>query len=139
MIIVIDASAGIEIALDRSKSSLFNQKILSAKKVITSDLYKIEVANVIWKYVRANFLEREKANRTLALAQNLVDEFIDISENNEEAMNESIRIGHSTYDLLYFTLARRHGSSLMTLDAKLIKIAEDAGIDVISGVERNQI
>jgi predicted nucleic acid-binding protein len=132
MIIVIDASAGIEIALDRSKSSLFNQKILSATKVITSDLYKIEVANVIWKYVRANFLERQKANRTLALAQNLVDEFIDISENNEEAMNESIRIGHSTYDLLYFTLARRYSSSLMTLDAKLKKIAEDAGIDVIS-------
>jgi len=132
MIIVIDASAGIEIALDRSKSSLFNQKILSAKKVITSDLYKIEVANVIWKYVRANFLERQKANRTLALAQNLVDEFIDISENNEEAMNESIRIGDSTYDLLYFTLARRYSSSLMTLDAKLKKIAEDAGIDVIS-------
>jgi predicted nucleic acid-binding protein len=105
---------------------------LSATKVITSDLYKIEVANVIWKYVRANFLERQKANRTLALAQNLVDEFIDISENNEEAMNESIRIGHSTYDLLYFTLARRHSSSLMTLDAKLKKIAEDAGIDVIS-------
>lgn len=132
MIIVIDASAGIEIALNRSKSLIFNQKILSAKKVISSDLYKIEVANVIWKYVKANLLEREKANRTLELAQNLVDEFIDISENNEEAMNESIRIGHSTYDLLYFTLARRYSSSLMTLDIKLRKIAEDAGIEIIS-------
>lgn len=132
MIIVIDASAGIEIALDRSKSSIFNQKILSAKKVITTDLYKIEVANVIWKYVKTNLLEREKANKTLELAQSLVDEFIDISENNEEAMNESIRTGHSTYDLLYFTLARRYSSSLMTLDIKLKKIAEDAGIDVIS-------
>jgi len=133
MIIVIDASAGIEIALDRSKSFLFNQKLLLARKVISSDLYKIEVANVIWKYVKANLLEKEKANKTLELAQNLVDEFIDISENNEEAMNESIRIGHSTYDLLYFTLARRYSSSLMTLDIKLKEISEKAGIEVISG------
>jgi predicted nucleic acid-binding protein len=132
MIIVIDTSAGIEIVLERSKSSVFNQKILSARKVITSDLYKIEVANVIWKYVKANLLDKNKANKTLELTQGLVDEFIDISENNEEAMNESIRTGHSTYDLLYFTLARRYGASLMTLDAKLKELAGNSGIDVIA-------
>jgi hypothetical protein len=33
MIIVIDASAGIEIVLERLKSSVFNQKILSARNV----------------------------------------------------------------------------------------------------------
>ena len=97
MIIVIDASAGIEIILNRSKSAFFNRKILSARKIITSDLYKIEVANVIWKYVKANLLEKNRANQALALVQGLVDEFIDIAENNEEAMNESIRTGHSTY------------------------------------------
>jgi predicted nucleic acid-binding protein len=132
MIIVIDASAGIEIVLERSRSSVLNQKILSARKVITSDLYKIEVANVIWKYVKANLLDKNKANMTLELTQGLVDEFINISENNEEAMNESIRTGHSTYDLLYFTLARRYGASLMTLDAKLKELAENSGIDVIA-------
>jgi predicted nucleic acid-binding protein len=132
MIIVIDTSAGIEIVLQRSKSSLLNQMVLSARKVITSDLYKIEAANVLWKYVKANLLEKNKANKTLELTQGLVDEFIDISENNEEAMNESIRTGHSTYDLLYFTLARRYGASLMTLDAKLKGLAENSGIDVIA-------
>lgn len=133
MIIVLDASAGIEIALDRSKADIFNQKLLSANKVIASDLYKIEVANVIWKYVKANMLEKARANKTLELAQSLVDEFIDIAENNEESMNESIRIGHSTYDLLYFTLARRYSATLITLDIKLKNIAENAGIEVISG------
>jgi predicted nucleic acid-binding protein len=132
MIIVIDASAGIEIVLERLKSSVFSQKIISARKVITSDLYKIEAANVIWKYVKANLVEKNMANKILELTQGLVDEFIDISENNEEAMNESIRTGHSTYDLLYFTLARRYGASLMTLDTKLKKLAESSGIDVIA-------
>jgi predicted nucleic acid-binding protein len=132
MIIVIDAGAGIEIALDRAKAAFFSQKILSARKVITSDLYKAETANVIWKYVKANLLKKLYANRTLELAQGLVDEYIDIAENNEEAMNESIRIGHPTYDLLYFSLARRYGASLMTLDTKLKDIAEKSGIDVIA-------
>ena len=132
MIIILDASAGIEIALDRAKSSELNEKPLFAKKIISSDLYKIDAANVIWKYVKANLLAKERANRTLELAQGLVDEFIDIAENNEEAMNESIRMGHSTYDLLYFTLARRYGSTLMTLDNKLKLIAEKNGIEVIS-------
>lgn len=132
MNIVIDASAGIEIVLNRPRSLLFNQQILSASKVISTDLYKAEVANVIWKYVKSNLLEKKTANKTLELAQNLVDEFIDIAENNEEAMNESIRIGHSVYDLMYFTLARRYSSTLMTLDTKLKGIAEYAGIDVIS-------
>ncbi len=130
MTIVLDASAGIEVVFNRSKAELFNHALITADKVISSDLYKIEVANVIWKYVSAGLVEKQKANKILSLAQNLVDEFIDIAENNEEAMNEAIRTGHSTYDLLYFTLARRHGASLMTLDVKLKNIAENAGIDV---------
>lgn len=67
----------------------------------------------------------------LSLAQNLVDEFIDIAENNEEALHEAIRIDHSCYDLLYFTLARRQGATLMTLDKKLKTLAENAGIEVM--------
>ena len=100
--------------------------------MITSDLYKIESANVIWKYFKAGLLNKEQANSALELAQGLVDEYIDIAENNEEAMNESIRLNHSTYDMLYFTLARRSGGALMTMDQKLQSIAKKAGLDIIS-------
>ncbi len=132
MNIVLDASAGIEIALDRPKASSFNKELLSADKTISSALYKAEVANVLRKYVSAGLLDKEKANKALNHAQGLVDEFIDISENNEEAMNEALRLGHSVYDLLYFTLARRYSSALLTLDAKLKTLAKKAGIDVVS-------
>jgi len=50
MNIVLDASAGIEIALDRPRASIFNQNLLSAEKTISSALYKAEVANVLQKY-----------------------------------------------------------------------------------------
>lgn len=132
MIIVLDASAAMEIVLNRPRASCFIELIAKAKKTISSDLFKAEVANVIWKYVKAGLLPKERASRTLELAENLVDEFIDIALNNEEAMNESIRCGHSTYDMLYFTLARRYSSTLMTLDAKLSMLAEKNGLDVVS-------
>jgi len=102
MIIVLDASAGIEIALDREKAKIFEAQLLNASKIITSDLYKAETANVIWKYVKANLLPKEDAMQIYGNCENIIDEFVDISENAEEAISESIRLNHSTYDLLYF-------------------------------------
>jgi predicted nucleic acid-binding protein len=132
VIVVLDASAGIEIALRRAKASTFNQTIIEAQKVISSDLYKIEVTNTIWKYVQAKLLTKEIAKEILRLSLSLVDHYIDISENNEESLYEAIRLNHSTYDMLYFTLARRNAATLLTLDKHLAQIALDSGIDIIS-------
>jgi len=131
MIIVLDASAGIEIVFGRERAGDFTAQVLTASKVITSDLYKAETANVIWKYVQAGLLKKEKAILSLELCVNLIDDFVDISENNEEAINESIRLNHSVYDLLYFTLARRNGAMLLTLDKKLNELSEENGITTL--------
>lgn len=131
MKVILDASAGIEIVLSRSKAHKLCKILSNSKKVISSDLYKIEIANVLWKYVKAGFLEPEKTNNLLSLAMELVDEFIDISKNNEEAMREAMRLNHSTYDLLYFTLARRYGATLITLDRKLNQICRESGISIM--------
>jgi len=131
MIVVLDASAGIEIALDRPRSEEFTQIVGSADKVVSSELYKAEVANVIWKYVRAGLMPNEMASQKLEQAQDIVDEFIDISENNDEALSESIRIGHPVYDILYLTLARRNGAKLLTVDKKLKAVCEKSGVSVV--------
>jgi predicted nucleic acid-binding protein len=130
MIAVLDASAGIEIALGREKAKIFNSHMIEATKIISSDLYKAETSNVIWKYVKANLLTKENAMQTYKYCESIVEEFIDISENAEEAINESIRLNHSTYDLLYFILARRNGGVLITLDKKLGDLAEKNGIEI---------
>ena len=131
MTLVLDASAGIEIVLEQARSVEFSREIEVSDGVISSELYRAEIANVIWKYVKAGFLEKEKATTTLILAENLVDYFVPISENNEETIMESIRIGHSPYDILYYTLARRNGARLLTMDKKLKLICQNSGIDTI--------
>jgi len=85
MILVLDANAGIEIALDLPRAQQFLSLVESAEKVITSSLYRAEVANVIWKYVKAGLVPKNVASEKLELAQGLVDEFVDCSGNNEES------------------------------------------------------
>ncbi len=109
MIVVLDASAGIEIGLGRDGSRKYEDSLEQASKVITSDLYKAEVTNVLWKYVKAKLLPKDVALQRLQYCIHLIDEYIDITENNQESLIESIRIDHSVYDVLYLTIARRNG------------------------------
>lgn len=130
MIVVLDASAAIEIALSRHNAELYEMKIEKASKVMTSELYKAETANVLWKYNIAGLLNREEVQKRLRYCDELIDEYIDISENNEEALNEGIRMKHSVYDLLYLVIARRNGAILLTQDKKLNEIANEAGVEI---------
>lgn len=131
MIVVLDASAGIEIGLGRYNSQKYKESLEQASKVITSDLYKAEVTNVLWKYVKAKLLVKDVALQRLQYCLNLIDEYIDITENNQESLIESIRIDHSVYDVLYLTIARRNGAILITQDKKLRDIAREQGIETI--------
>ena len=118
-----DASAGIEIALDKESAAKFHAELEDPTIVISSDFYKVETANVIWKYFKANLLNKEEALRILRLCNNLMDEYVDIASNNKEALVECMRLNHPAYDLFYLTLARRRGGVLFRLDKKLIKLA----------------
>lgn len=130
MILVLDASAAVAVVLEQEGSSDFMAEIEKAETVISSDLYKIEIANVIWKYVRAGELDKEKSGETLRMALGLVDEFVDIAKNVEEALGESIRQSHPTYDMLYYTLTRRKGGKILTKDKRLREICIQGGVEV---------
>lgn len=131
MMYILDASAGIEIALDKENAHIFTSQIQSNAKIVTTELYKAETANVIWKYFRANLLSKEDALRTLKYCDDLVDEYVDISSNYEESLVESMRLNHPTYDLLYLTLARRRGGILLTMDKKLKRLSLENGVQIL--------
>jgi predicted nucleic acid-binding protein len=129
VIIVLDSNAAMEVVLKRGKSTVFGKLIGSAEKVVSSEFFRIETANVIRKYYHGKYIKKADCNRLLELAENLVDEFIPIKENHQEALNEAIRLGYSAYDMLYLTLARRMGAILATLDPPLNLLAKKEGIE----------
>ncbi len=57
MIIVVDASAAIEMALNLESADLFRSVIERADIVIAPDTYPSEVCNVFWKYRTYNDLD----------------------------------------------------------------------------------
>lgn len=130
MICVVDASAGVEIALNRSSAARFNELIETASKIITSDLYKAETANALWKYHKAALLSKEEVLETHRYCEQIIDDFVDLSVNSEESLVESMRLNHPAYDLFYLTLARRRGAVLLTMDRKLKKLAMENGVDM---------
>lgn len=131
MIVVLDASAGIDIGLGKENSQRYRKILEQASRVISSALYKAEVANVLWKYVKAKLLPKDEALQRLQYCTDLIDEFIDIGDNNQESLMESIRIDLSVYDVLYLTIARRNGALLITQDKKLSEKAKELGIEVV--------
>ena len=131
MIIVLDSNAAIEIVLNREKGKTFSRLIETAEKIITSEFFRIEVANVIRKYYQGKYIPKSDCGKILELAEGLIDEFVPIKENYMEAFNESIRINYPAYDMLYLTLARRTGALLMTLDRPLNTIAKKEGIETV--------
>jgi predicted nucleic acid-binding protein len=131
MIVVLDSNAAIAIVLRQEKGKIFRKIIETSEKVISSEFFKIEVANVIRKYYKGNYIKKEDCNKVLELSENLVDEFIPIKENSIEALHEAIRLDYSAYDMLYLILARRNGALLMTLDHPLNMIAKKEKIEIV--------
>ena len=86
------------------------------------------MANVLLKYSRGGFIEKTICDKLLTLAESLIDDFVDISENNHEALKEAIRLNHSVYDMLFITIARSRNAVLLTLDKRLKDLAERESI-----------
>jgi len=128
MTIVLDSCTAIEIILNRENAGKLKEILSSADEIVTSSLYRIEVASVLLKYYKGGFIEKNTCDRLLTLAENLIDSFVDISENNHEALREAIRLNHSAYDMLFLTISRSRDAKLLTLDERLKKLAEQEDI-----------
>jgi len=131
VIAILDSNAAIEIVLKRQNEKPLRELIESSEKTASSEFFRIEVANVIRKYYRGKYIKKSDCNKIMELAENLIDEFVPIKENRLEALNEAIRLNYTAYDMLYLTLARRMGATLVTLDHPLLVIAKKEGIETI--------
>jgi predicted nucleic acid-binding protein len=128
--LVIDASASVRAAIGGDHAPAILDALETADWVATSALHGAEAGNALWKYARAGRLAAADAAMLLSAITASVDEVVPVSENLDEALAEAIRLSHPVYDLLYLTLARRRGATLVTVDARLAALAEAAGIAV---------
>ena len=129
--IVLDCSAAMAILFETEEGSAFVSLMLKDEKAISSQLFVAELHSALRKHVKAGDFDTALAHTLIRQALDLVDEFVDMRENGIEAFDESIRHNHSSYDMLYLTLARRNGATLFTLDRRLIALCEQLKIGCV--------
>ena len=130
MRIVLDASAAIEIALDRAKGSHFAEVLQQAEEILAPDLMVCEVINAIWKYHEFENFDLSICDDAIDLGLNLVDSLVPSSELCREAFLLARTARKPAYDMFYLALCRRADATLLTLDNSLKKEALRQGIRV---------
>jgi predicted nucleic acid-binding protein len=131
MRIVLDASAAIEVVLNRSKSSALADLLSQAEEVLAPDLLVSEATNVIWKCHRFEGLDRDSCEQALNAAVTIPDRLIPSVALYREAFLLAEVSKRPAYDMFYVALARREDAALLTLDAGLKSLAAKQGVRVI--------
>lgn len=130
MRVVLDASAAVEIALNRGKAAHLAGMLDQAEQILAPDLLFPEVVNAIWKEHQLGGLGLSICDEALSILPGLVDTLIPSSEIYREAFLLSRTARRPAYDMFYLALARREDAALLTLDAALKKEALREGIRI---------
>jgi len=131
MIIVLDASAALEVALNNSDSIKFSALIENAKLVIAPDIYPSEVVNAFWKYANYSDMDEEKCKSGIDYCIDLIEDFISTKLLSREVFSEAVNHQHPSYDIFYAVIARRNDALLLSKDKKLKKIAKSMGVKTV--------
>jgi predicted nucleic acid-binding protein len=126
--IVLDASAALEVALNRKRAAELSAYLDAADEVLAPELFVPEVLNAIWKLHHFGNLSLSACDGALEVLL----EFIDTLVSNQELHREAFLLSRTTrrpaYDMFYLALAKREDAALMTLDNTLRKQAVRQGI-----------
>ena len=113
---ILDASAAVHLVLNQACAPQLAAKLEEVVVVTAPDLFCSEVANALWKYVKAGELSPDLAVPRLEEGLALVDSLIPERLLAPEALVAAIRHQHSAYDMMYAVLARRSGAMVITMD-----------------------
>lgn len=122
MRVVLDASAALCLVMRLPEAVALAQRLQPGTQVLLPSLFHAEVANALWKYVRAEQLTRELAIERLAEAGELIDDSIPDIELATEALAAASPYEHPVHDLLYAITAGRHGCAVLTRDRRIAQL-----------------
>jgi predicted nucleic acid-binding protein len=128
MIAVLDASAAMEIALNKEYTKEFKNKLKECDLVIAPNTFASEITNAFWKYGTHKELSEENCQNGIDYCLGLIDDYIDTNSMCKEVLFESIHRNHPAYDLFYIVLARRNNAVLISRDVKMKKIAKNMNV-----------
>ena len=131
MRLVLDASAALEIVLERGRAGDFRRAIQEADAVMAPELLVPEVVNAIWKYHQFDHLDLETCSQSTELAIGLADDLVSCKDLWRESFLLAGENRRPAYDMFYIALARREDAAILTMAQAIRKEAERHGVQVI--------
>lgn len=109
-------------------------KALEGAPVLVPAVWSLEIANALLVGERQKRLRRPEVLRFLTLLESLpiVEDIQPVAARVHNVLPIAREFGLSAYDAAYLELAARRGAALATLDTKLEKAAQRAGVAVFS-------
>jgi predicted nucleic acid-binding protein len=134
---VVDASVGIKLFLveplaARAEALFMRLADDPPARLYVPDLFFIECANILWKYVGRFGHAAEAAAQDVRDLITLPLHTVSMAALAEEALAVAIRYGGTAYDSAYVALARRLSIPLVTADEGLVSRFEGTALDVRS-------
>jgi len=123
---VVDASVGIKLFVseplsDRADALFAHLAAEPSTCLYVPDLFFIECANVLWKYVRHLGYPLANARRNLFDLTTLTLRRVATTEMVAESLDIAMEQNISAYDACYVALAHRVNAPLVTADEKLVR------------------
>ncbi|MGF1478529.1 MAG: type II toxin-antitoxin system VapC family toxin [Cyanophyceae cyanobacterium] len=133
---VIDANVGIKRFIEDPLTSkvrqLFDTLYTPQTAIYIPDLFYIEIANIFWKYVRAELYTPTETQQDLVSLKAFPLRTTSTAELMAEATSIGLTHNITAYDGAYVDLSERVSVPLLTLDQKLIKALATTPYDVRS-------
>jgi len=132
---VVDASVGIKLFLleplsERADALFDHLTDALPASLYVPDLFTIECANILWKYVRRFGYPPEAARHDVADLARLPVRPVPMAALVEPALSLAIRWEITAYDAAYVALAERLSLPLVTADEALVRKLAGTGADV---------
>jgi predicted nucleic acid-binding protein len=134
---VLDASVGIKLFLPEDGSEqadhLFSRLAADPPaSYFVPDLFYIECANILWKYVQRFGYPLENARQDVHDLHDLALRDVPTVDLAAEALELALELKISAYDTCYAALARRLELPLVSADVPLARKLASSGIKVLS-------
>lgn len=100
---------------------LFAHLVNPQTELFVPDLFYIECANTLWKYVRAGRYTAADVQADLATLKALPLRVISTADLMEDAVTIGLAYGISAYDACYVALSQQVSAMLLTLDQRLVR------------------
>ena len=118
---IVDASVAVKWLIPENGSVAAAQFLESDAAIIAPAWLLAEVANILWKHVRAGDLTPSEASQRLRVIRHLEPCLVAHEVVLERAFDLAVALNHPVYDTLYLALAERMDGVMITADNKFVQ------------------